>query len=130
MSPKESHTAPVALVTGANRGLGKECARQLAALGYEVILSARRLEDADNAANELRKSGAKATALALDVTAPATIAAAAAEVDKRFGRLDALVNNAGISGKGFETRIENVEVGQILTTFETNTLGPLRTTQA
>lgn len=87
----------VALVTGANRGIGKEVARQLADRGYEVLLSARDGEQAAAAARELSgATGAIVQALTLDVSDTASIAAVAEQVRAEPGRLDVLVNNAGI----------------------------------
>src|SRR5437773_3159397 len=90
----------VALVTGANRGIGKEVARQLAERGYEVLLSARDGEKGRAAAEEISAgAGAGAggvRALMLDVADPASIESAAASVNADPGRLDVLVNNAGI----------------------------------
>lgn len=90
-------SSPVALVTGANRGIGREVARQLAERGYEVILSARDDAKAEQAAAEVAaQTGAGVSALTLDVADPASIAAAAARLEQSPGRLDVLVNNAGI----------------------------------
>ena len=123
-------TQPIALVTGANRGLGLETARQLGKLGYFVFLTARDESKAAAAAASLVKDGIKAEALALDVTRPETIAAAAQVVEKRFDHLDALVNNAGVAGGGFETPISQLSVDDVLQTFKTNTIGPMQVTQA
>ena len=89
----------VALVSGANRGIGREVVRQLAERGYEVLLSARDGERATAAAKALVDSGAGVVrSLTLDVADPASIEAAAAQVRRDPGRLDVLVNNAGIGG--------------------------------
>ena len=125
-SPRDA----IALVTGANRGLGLETARQLGRLGYRVIVTARDQAKAAEAAAALAKEGLEAMPVALDVTAPATSAAAAAAVERRFGRLDVLVNNAGVAGSGFETPVSKVTPDDILGTFKTNTLGPIQVTQA
>ena len=87
----------VALVTGANRGIGREVARQLAQRGYEVLLSARDEVKAAEAAAEIAAStGARVRGVALDVADPASIASAVAQVQAEPGRLDVLVNNAGV----------------------------------
>jgi len=85
----------IALVTGANKGIGREIVRQLAGLGTTVLLGARDKDRRERAAADLRAEGLQAVhPIALDVTDPETIASAAAEIDTRFGRLDVLVNNA------------------------------------
>jgi NAD(P)-dependent dehydrogenase (short-subunit alcohol dehydrogenase family) len=88
---------PVALVTGANRGIGREVVAQLAARGYDVILSARDAAAATQAASEVAaQTGGEVSALTLDVADPASIAAAAERIAQDPGRLDVLVNNAGV----------------------------------
>jgi NAD(P)-dependent dehydrogenase (short-subunit alcohol dehydrogenase family) len=110
---------PTALVTGGNRGLGFETSKQLAEQGYRVLLTARKLEDAERAAHDLRGN---ITPLALDVTDRESTAALVREV-ARLGRIDALVNNAGASLKGF-----NAEVAR--NTLATNFFGPMQVTDA
>jgi NAD(P)-dependent dehydrogenase (short-subunit alcohol dehydrogenase family) len=115
-----------ALVTGANRGLGYETARQLAARGLAVIVTSREAAAAHKAATALAGATAGAiTALPLpfDVADPAAVAAGAAALRDGGTRLDVLVNNAGISMHGF-----NDEVAR--QTIETNVFGPLRVTEA
>src|SRR5579863_6207701 len=87
----------IALITGANKGLGFEMARQLGQAGVKVILAARDPEKGEAAAAKLRKEGLDADFLKLDVTRVDDHAAAAAFLEKHFGRLDILINNAGIS---------------------------------
>ncbi|HEY6557024.1 MAG TPA: SDR family oxidoreductase [Polyangiaceae bacterium] len=110
---------PTALVTGGNRGLGLETSKQLAEQGYRVLLTARKLEDAERAAHEL--SG-NIRPLALDVTDRESTAALVHEV-AQLGRLDALVNNAGASLRGF-----NADVAR--DTLATNFFGPMQLTDA
>jgi NAD(P)-dependent dehydrogenase (short-subunit alcohol dehydrogenase family) len=86
----------VALVTGGNRGLGLETCRQLAGKGYEVILSSRTESKGLDAAKELKAQGLEVLPLRLDITHPDEIQAAFSFVRERFGRLDVLVNNAGV----------------------------------
>src|SRR5580698_8721466 len=86
----------VALITGGNRGIGLETARQLGRLGNTVLVGARELAKGEAAATELKKEGLDAHAVKLDMVNPADFSAAAATIEKDFGRLDILVNNAGI----------------------------------
>jgi len=89
--------AGVALVTGANRGIGREVCRQLAERGYEVVLSARDETKAKQAAADIAaQTGGRVSPLTLDVSDPASIAAGAARLKESPGRLDVLVNNAGV----------------------------------
>jgi len=125
----EMNGSKIALITGANRGLGRETARQLGALGYHVLVAARRGDKAEAAVGELRAAGIKATALELDVDDPRSIRAAAARVEREVPRLDALVNNAGVVLDGFSTPVSEVDAEVILKTFHTNTLGALQVTQ-
>ena len=84
---------PVALVTGANKGIGLQIAKDLAAHGFTVLIGSRNLEHGETAAKSV---GADARALQLDVTNQASIASAAERIRNDLGRLDVLVNNAGI----------------------------------
>jgi NAD(P)-dependent dehydrogenase (short-subunit alcohol dehydrogenase family) len=86
----------VALITGSNRGIGFETARQLGKQGAKVILSARTEREAAAAAGKLREEGIDADSIALDVTKATDRSAAAKYVESRYGRLDILVNNAGV----------------------------------
>src|SRR3954468_21718698 len=119
----------IALVTGANRGIGLEVCRQLAGLGLTVILTARDAAKAELAAKELAASGT-VEPLALDVADANSIEKAAAEVSNRYGHLDVLVNNAGINYDTWETA-ENADInGTVMDTITTNLLGPWRMCQA
>lgn len=123
----------IALITGANRGIGLETARQLGQQGYTVLVAARSLEKAEGAVTELKTQGIeRAVPLALDVSDDASVQAAAAEVTEKFGKLDALVNNAGIiSGEEFfGNSVADVALDAIEETFDVNLLGVIRTTRA
>lgn len=119
-----------AIVTGANRGLGLETCRQLAALGVRVILTSRDPAQGEAAQARLRAQGLSVLYRPLDVTDADQIAALAAFVQSEFGRLDVLVNNAGV----FLDPMQNASVFQaeldtLRTTMETNLYGPLRLCQ-
>jgi NAD(P)-dependent dehydrogenase (short-subunit alcohol dehydrogenase family) len=115
----------VALITGANRGIGLEIARQLGVLGMTVLIGARNTERGRRAAGELRQQGLDA----LDVTRRRTIAAAAATIERDFGKLDVLVNNAAIFAEkgGPPSRLPEADLRR---TFETNFFGSFAVTQA
>ena len=128
---------PVALVTGANKGIGLQIAKDLAAHGFTVLVGSRSLENGETAAKSI---GAVAHALQLDVTDRDSIAAAAERIGKEFGRLDVLVNNAGIShaGKpGIEfpeimksNSLTTAPIDDVRTVWETNVFGVIAVTQA
>ena len=88
----------VALVTGASGGLGRHFARTLAAAGARVVAAARRLEALEETVAELAAAGGEALAVALDVGEADSVEAAVAAAAARFGRIDVLVNNAGVTG--------------------------------
>jgi len=118
----------IALITGANKGIGKEIARQLGAQGLTVLLGARDDKRGMEAANELEQEGITAHFVRLDVTNQESIAAAAKRIEAEFGKLDILVNNAGIAldkGLASETEIETLR-----RTYDTNVFGVFAVTQA
>jgi NAD(P)-dependent dehydrogenase (short-subunit alcohol dehydrogenase family) len=120
----------IALVTGANKGIGREIAAHLAALGTTVLLGARDAGRRAEAAAALRAAGGDVHPLALDVTDPASVAAAAVEVERGFGRLDVLVNNAGISGGHAAQAPGAADLAVIRSVFATNVLGVIAVTEA
>lgn len=125
---------PVAVVTGAYRGLGLETCRQLAEAGYSVVLTARKTQAGRDAADKLQKSDLDVTFHQLDVLQQESIDELADFLTKQFGRLDVLVNNAGIfpdpePGSG-DSSIFAADPARIREGFETNTLAPLRLCQA
>jgi len=118
-----------ALTTGANKGIGQEVARQLAAKGFHVFVGARNPKAGGKTAEEIAKSGGKATFLEIDVDDNDSVTNAAHEFSNIEDHLDVLVNNAGIIVDGDDAILE---IGDDLfrKTMETNTLGPLRVTRA
>jgi NAD(P)-dependent dehydrogenase (short-subunit alcohol dehydrogenase family) len=118
----------IVLVTGANRGIGLEICRQLGRKGLHVLVTSRREDKGLAACEELRADGAKVSFQPLDVTSPESITALREHVERDFGRLDALVNNAAISlERGiFALDVDMDTVHRIL---ETNLLGPWRLCQ-
>lgn len=127
----------IALVTGANQGIGFQIARDLAAEGITVLIGARNPANGEKAAKEIR---ANAHAIQLDVTDKASIAAAAARIEKEFGRLDILVNNAGISKVGAvegpveefvqKSKLSVVPLDEVRAIYEVNVFGVIGATQA
>src|SRR5437763_8871713 len=118
-----------ALVTGANKGIGREVARQLARKGFHVFIGARNRDAGCKAADEIAKSAGMATFLGMDVTDNASVAAAARELGETADHLDVLVNNAGIIADGDDAILE-ISDQLLRETLETNTLGALRVMRA
>jgi NAD(P)-dependent dehydrogenase (short-subunit alcohol dehydrogenase family) len=128
MNTQNSPIGRVAIVTGANKGIGKEVARQLAQAGLTVLLGSRDERRGTAAAEELAASGVVVRPLQLDVTDAASIAAAHDRVVNEFGRLDVLVNNAAYSGGINKPSRVNVEIMRRV--LETNVLGIVAVTNA
>ena len=136
MSENTTHRR-VALVTGANKGLGRAAAEQLTAVGITVLIGARDPQRGEETAAALRAAGGDAYALALDVTDASSVRAAALQVHERFGYLDVLINNAGISGSGqvppehAQDQIpSSVDLNMVRSVFETNVVGVIAVTNA
>ena len=131
-----TETKNVALISGANKGLGLETARQLAALGLRVLLGVRSQEKGDAALEAIQREGSDADIIQFDVTKPEEIGAAFERIADKFGRLDVLVNNAGVMLESTDPEraevasVFNVSAKVVAKTFEINTLGPLRLAQA
>jgi NAD(P)-dependent dehydrogenase (short-subunit alcohol dehydrogenase family) len=119
----------VVLITGANKGIGFEIARQLGKRGMMIIVAARNPQRGEQAVARLKDEGVDARAVVLDVTDQKTIDAATRVVEREFGRLDVLVNNAGIQ---IEAGLKPSEVPPdvLRHTYETNVFGPVAVTQA
>ena len=123
-------TKKVALITGGNRGIGLETARQLGKLGITVLVGARSLAAGETAAETLKKEGIDARAIKIDMNDQADYTAVAKSIEKDFGRLDILINNAGIfldGRKGNETSTTSEEV--LRKTFDTNFFAVVALTQ-
>src|SRR5262245_12963187 len=124
------HDTLVALVTGANKGIGLQIAKDLAARGFTVLIGSRNLEHGEAAAKSV---GAQARALQLDVTSPDSISAAVTRIRADLGRLDVLVNNAAISNTAkadasFEEIVKSARpslasLDEVRAVFETNVFG-------
>jgi NAD(P)-dependent dehydrogenase (short-subunit alcohol dehydrogenase family) len=117
-----------ALVTGANKGIGREVARQLAEKGFHVFVGARNPEAGRKAVDEIVNDGGKASFLAIDVSDNDSVIAAVHEFSEMTNHLDVLVNNAGIVVDGDEAILE-VSDDLLRKTLETNALGALRVTR-
>lgn len=127
----------VALVTGANQGIGLQIAKELAAHGFTVLVGSRNFENGEAAAKGI---GPNAHALQLDVTDQASIAAATKRIESQMGRLDVLVNNAAIGHTGKpgtpleeilkSSRASVASLDEVRAVFETNVFGVIAVTQA
>jgi NAD(P)-dependent dehydrogenase (short-subunit alcohol dehydrogenase family) len=127
-------TAKVALITGANKGIGLETARQLGQLGVTVLLGARDLKKGEQAAEVLRGVGVDARAIKLDVASESDREAAAKYIDKEFGLLDILINNAAVmldprSGSWAANQTSTTSMTVLRDTFETNFFAVVALTQ-
>jgi NAD(P)-dependent dehydrogenase (short-subunit alcohol dehydrogenase family) len=118
----------IALITGANKGIGLAAARRLARSGWTVLIGSRDPERGASAAAALAEDGLAVEVVALDVTSDDSVAAAVKHVEQAHGRLDVLVNNAGIVG----ARVGPLETGadELRQCYETNVFGPVRVTRA
>lgn len=126
-----AETRKVALVTGANKGIGFETARQLAERGFTVLVGARSRERGEAAVADLRGQGLEAEFVPLDVTDQASVDAAAAWTAEHFDHLDVLVNNAGVpSVAGIRAKPSETDVEDMKAVYEINIFGVVRVTNA
>ena len=119
----------IALVTGANKGIGYEIAVGLGALGWSVGVGARDEQRREAAVEKLRAAGVDAFGVPLDVTDDASVTGAAGLIEQRAGRLDVLVNNAAVTG-GMPQHPTAVDPAIVRTAVETNVIGVIRVTNA
>ena len=119
-----------ALITGANKSIGFETARQLLQKGYYIYLGSRSLENGLEAVEKLKAEGLSAVeAIKIDVSDDESVKEARAEIGKKTDSLDVLINNAGISG-GMPQTATGVSIEQFKKVFDTNVFGVVRVTQA
>lgn len=121
----------VAFITGGNRGIGLETARQLGKQGVKIVIGSRDLEKGKAVAEKLRAEGADVDAIRFDITKPADYRESYNYFDKNFGKLDILINNAGISKETFgaPNNASTVSKELLRETFETNFFGTIELTQ-
>ena len=118
----------IALVTGGNRGIGFEVCRQLAQKNHTVVLGSRDAAKGEDAAKRLRDEGLDVTAKQLDVTDESTLQEVYAWLEQEYGRLDMLVNNAGID-YDTDQNVLTADLDRVRNVFNVNTLGPWRAAQ-
>jgi NAD(P)-dependent dehydrogenase (short-subunit alcohol dehydrogenase family) len=128
-------SVPVALITGGNRGLGLEAARQLGRSGTHILIGCRDRNGGHDAADHLCKEGIAAECITLNITNPGHHNAARDHIENRFGRLDILINNAGVDLEGNvsiigpHNNVLNVSLETITQTFEINFFGAFSLTR-
>lgn len=122
-------TKKTVLITGANKSIGFETARQLGAAGYGIWLGSRDIGRGEEAAAVLVAEGLDVKAIEIDVTDDASVRAAVSRVEAEDGKLDVLINNAGIAGLEM-TSPSQQSIDDIRTVYETNVFAPVRVTQA
>ena len=119
----------IAVITGANRGLGFATARRLGQSGVRVIVGARNLANGEEAAARLRREGLDSEALSIDIDSPASVREAAKLVEREHGRIDILINNAGILPEATAPDVDRpLDLGMVRETFETNLFGTISVT--
>jgi NAD(P)-dependent dehydrogenase (short-subunit alcohol dehydrogenase family) len=120
----------IALITGANKGIGLETARQLGKQDITVLLGARDSRKGETAAERLRKEGIDVHPIVIDVSDPESIRKAAIQIERDFGRLDILVNNAGVMTDERAKKVSEQSLETWRETFATNLFGLIATTNA
>lgn len=125
----DKQTRKIALITGGNRGIGKEISRQLASQGYHVLIGCRNAEKGTQIVEEMKSEGLMVDLQLIDVNNAESIQGMKNKIINKYGRLDVLVNNAGII-LDRNVSVLDVDESIVKQTFETNFFGVLRTTQA
>ena len=123
-------TQKIALITGANKGIGLETARQLGKQNIKVLVGTRDAKKGEAAARQLQDEGLDARSLTIDVADRKSVEQAAAEVEREFGRLDILINNAGVMIDDPKKKVSEQSLDIWRRTFETNLFGLIATAQA
>jgi NAD(P)-dependent dehydrogenase (short-subunit alcohol dehydrogenase family) len=119
----------IAVITGANRGLGFATARRLGQSGVRVIVGARNLANGEEAAARLRREGLDSEALSIDIDSRASVREAAKLVEREHGRIDILINNAGVLPEATAPDVDRpLDLGMVRETFETNVFGTISVT--
>ncbi|MEK3790391.1 SDR family oxidoreductase [Paenibacillus sp. FSL R7-0204] len=119
----------IVLITGANKGIGFETARQLGNMGYKILIGARSENKGHEAVTLLEKENIKAKTVVLDVTNPSSVLSAAEWIEQEYGLLDILINNAGVFFEENTTPSE-LELSVLKSTYETNVFGVFSVTKA
>lgn len=121
----------VAFITGGNKGLGFETARQLGKLGIKIVIGSRDVANGKEAVEKLKAEGVDAEAVRFDITKPADDKEVYDYLDKKYGRLDILINNAGISKDDFRSanKTSSTSAATLHETFDTNFFGAVQLTQ-
>jgi 3-oxoacyl-[acyl-carrier protein] reductase len=109
-----------ALITGASRGIGRACAMALASAGYRVALAARSIQNLEDVANSIRNGGPEAFVVEMDLSSRESIVAGISKASEEFGRIDILINNAGMTRDGLAVRMKQADWDIVL---ETNLSG-------
>jgi NAD(P)-dependent dehydrogenase (short-subunit alcohol dehydrogenase family) len=132
MTINSEFNGKVALITGANKGIGLEMSRQLGEQGFTVLMAARNLKNAEDAAADLKAQGLEVQAINLDVTDSAQIESIAKEIGNKFDKLDVLINNAGVmlDGEWVGNETSSTSASLLHKTFDTNFFGLVELTQA
>lgn len=128
--PTMTTTKRIVLITGANKGIGYETAKQLASAGHTVLIGARDPDKAAAAVAALTAEGARAEAVVLDVLDAASIERAVAHIGEHHGRLDTLINNAGLVAEAWGTPASQTGLAAWRSTFETNVFAVAAVTAA